>query len=121
MLTMLESEQTETAPETPISVRGAAPKVRFCRECGAPFYPGRTGQEFCKPGCRTRHHRRRYDRGAQLYDFAMEWRGKRLKGGFTRLCQMIDGWLADERQRGKEHARIREAHRRQAKQGSMEQ
>ncbi len=75
------------------------PQLQHCRECGHPFYAARKDQEFCRPKCRQDWHKRRYERGAALYDFAMEWRGKRLKGGFTRLCQMIDEWLRDERER----------------------
>lgn len=85
-----------------------APPLRHCRECGHPFYARRDDQEFCRPTCRQNWHRRRYDRGAALYDFAMEWRGKRLKGGFTKLCQMVDEWLREERERRQAHKALRE-------------
>lgn len=39
----------------------------------------------------------------------MEWRGKRLKGGFTRLCQIIDEWLRDERERRRANRKVRDA------------
>ncbi|MBF0305167.1 MAG: hypothetical protein HQL41_05915 [Alphaproteobacteria bacterium] len=83
--------------------------MSHCRECGAPFWLMKTDQAFCRNACRQAFHKRRYERGAQLYDFAMEWRGKRLRGGFTRLCRIIDDWLRENRERAdarKAHMRI---------------
>ena len=87
----------------------------FCQECGQPFYPQRRDQSFCRPVCRQTLHRRRYERGAALYDFAMDWRGKRLRGGFTALCKMLDDWLHDERQRRAQHKALRDAYEAQQK------
>jgi hypothetical protein len=99
-----------------IKPKGTPPRgVCFCRECGHPFYPRREDQEYCAYTCRTRYHKRRYERGAQLYDFAMEWRGKRLKGGFTQLCQIVDEWLRDQRDRRKAHKEIKTEFERQQK------
>ena len=103
--------QTHTAATSSpplVRPRGFVPRPRYCKECGHPFYPARHDQDYCRPKCRQAWHKRRYERGAQLYDFAMAWRGKRLKGGFTRLCQMLDEWLRDERDRRKACKRLRE-------------
>jgi predicted nucleic acid-binding Zn ribbon protein len=85
------------ADDTPKEPR--KPPLAHCRECGAPFYLLKADQAFCGVKCRQTFHKRRYERGAQLYDFAMEWRGKRLKGGFTQLCRIIDDWLREDRER----------------------
>lgn len=101
-----------------IQIKGIPPRpVSFCRECGSPYYPRRDDQEYCAPTCRSKFHKRRYERGAQLYDFAMDWRGKRRKGGFTALCQMVDEWLRDERVRKDTRRLIRDAWKRQQKEG----
>jgi len=106
---MLEDARTET-DAAPIRPKGIPPRpVSFCRECGHPYWPRRDDQEYCSSTCRSKYHKRRYERGAQLYDFAMEWRGKRLKGGFTRLCQIIDEWLRDERERRRANRKVRDA------------
>jgi len=104
-----------TTTEKPIIARGAPLGVRFCRECGLPFHPTRVDQDFCATKCRQTLHHRRSMRGVALYDFAMEWRGKRLKGGFTELCRIIDEWLRDERDRRKAHASIRAAYKKGSK------
>ena len=102
----------------PIVVRGAPPlPMRYCGECGNPYWPTRQDQDFCGTACRQNFHKRRYQRGAELYDFAMDWRGKRRKGGFTEFCRIVDEWLRDERDRRARHAKIREAHQRQMKGG----
>lgn len=70
-----------------------------CPECGAAFWKTRADRKFCGDRCKRDHHRRREARGTELYDFAMAWRGKRLAGGFTELCRLLDGWLAEDRER----------------------
>jgi len=102
-----------------ILTRGDAPRERrYCKECGNPFWPSRHGQDFCpKSTCRSTFHQRRASRGTQLYDLAMEWRGKRRKGLFTELCRILDDWLYEDRERAKAHKVIREAHRRQLREG----
>ncbi len=112
----ITTNPTEYQPQVPIQVRTLAPaEVRYCRECGQPYHPSRHDQEFCRPHCRQTHHKRRYERGAILYDFAMKWRGKRTKGGFTEFCQMVDEWLRAERHRRLQHKGIKEAHKKQQK------
>jgi hypothetical protein len=96
-------------PADAIKVKGAAPvSLRFCRECGHPFHPARHEQVFC-PGskCRMAFNARRAKRAIALYDFAMNWRSKRLKGGFTQFCQMIDEWLRADRTHREDHVKIR--------------
>jgi predicted nucleic acid-binding Zn ribbon protein len=106
-------KQSAAAPLVP---KGIPPRpVDFCKECGNPYYPRREDQEFCGGTCRSKFHKRRQQRGTELYDFAMDWRGKRRKGGFTALCQMLDDWLRDNRVRKDAHRRIREAWNRQQK------
>jgi len=108
---------TETA-QAVIKPKGTPPRtIGYCRECGHPFHPGRHDQEYCGNTCRKTFHKRRYERGAQLYDFAMEWRGKRLKGGFTQLCQIIDDWLREERERRNQHKELKRAYENQQKGG----
>lgn len=84
-----------------IRPRGTPPKIRYCQECGHPFWPTRPHQQFCRTKCRSDKHHRDERRGAELLDFALEWRRKRLKGGFTRLTQMVDRYLAEDRDRAK--------------------
>lgn len=99
-----------------IQPKGVPPRpVSFCRECGHPYWPRRDDQEYCGATCRSAYHKRRYERGAQLYDFAMRWRGQRLKGGFTDLCQMLDEWLRDERDRRQARRAIRKSYQTQQK------
>ena len=74
-------------------------RPRCCLECGASFLPIRRDQEFCLPACRQSYHKRRYERGAQLYDRAMKFRGKREKVSFTKLCKLLDDWLFEDRMR----------------------
>lgn len=104
-----------TSRDTPILPSGAPMPLRYCKECGRPFYPTRRDQDYCTSKCRQTLHKRRYERGAKLYDFAMEWRGKRVRGGFTELCRIIDDWLRDERDRRKAHAEIRAAYKKGGK------
>ena len=105
----------------PIKVKGIPPRpVDFCSECGHPYYPRLEAQEFCGTPCRNKFHKRRQKRGTELYDFAMRWRGKRLKGGFTALCQMVDDWLRDDKARRQEHRAIRDAFKKQQReQGTL--
>ena len=44
---------------------------RVCLECGKGFKPGHGAARFCATACKTTWHRRRHDRGSELYDFAM--------------------------------------------------
>lgn len=92
-----------------ISPKGLPLALRYCQECGAPFYPARQDQVFCAAVCRREHHHRREGRATQLYDFAMDWRAKRGRGGFAEMCQIIDGFRAEDRARKAKHAEIRAA------------
>lgn len=76
-----------------------APPVAHCRECGEAFWKTRADKEFCNDKCKRKWHRRRERRALELYDDAVQWRRKREKGGFTRFCQLIDRYIADDRER----------------------
>jgi hypothetical protein len=93
------------------SVTPPPPQLRYCKECGEGFYPRRDDQDFHNRTCRQKWHARRQKRGMELIDFALEWRGKRLKGGFTKFCQMVDEWLREDRA----HAKANKAKRTKAK------
>jgi len=111
---------TEARTPDPIKPKGIPPRgVCFCRECGHPYYAKREDQEYCSTKCRQNFHRRRYDRGAELYDFAMNWRGKRLKGGFTILCQILDEWLRQEKTRKAKCQKIRKAYEEEQRRASL--
>lgn len=47
-----------------------------CQECGTLMERKPKGRPklFCTTKCRAAFHRRRRDRGQELYDFVMEWR-----------------------------------------------
>jgi hypothetical protein len=99
-----DSVQTPTAGRSVIHGEVLPPKLPplcRCAECGELFYRLRQDQIFCPAPkrCRRTYHRRKEVRGARLYEFAMEWRRTRRKGGFTELTQMIDGFLAEDRAR----------------------
>lgn len=98
-----------------ITPSGTPAPLRYCQECGHPFYPSRQDQVFHKPACRHAHHRRREQRGSQLYDDAMDWRRTRRKGGFTDLTRQLDDWIREDREREARNKEIREAHQRQLK------
>lgn len=95
--------------------RGARLAVRFCRECGHPFYPQRVDQEFCDTPCRKEHHQRRARRGTEVYDLVMTWRRDRIRGAFSALTQTVSNWLAEDRTRDAAHKAIREAWKAQQK------
>lgn len=90
-----------------IRPKGQPLPLRYCQECGHPYYPARQDQTFCAAACRREHHRRREARSAQLYDFAMAWRAKRGRGGFAEMCQIIDGFRAEDRARKADHDALR--------------
>ncbi len=94
--------------------KGAPPRpVSFCKECTDPYWPTRRDQEFCTSACRMKYHKRRSERGARLYDLAMEWRVQRRPGGFKRFCQLLDDWLRDDRRRAKARDLVRKAWQKQ--------
>lgn len=112
------STRTLTAPPAPgepdpcppprLTPRGGAPLgVRFCKECGHPFYPARQDQDFCQKRCRQDFHHRRAARGVQALDAVMAWRKTRKKGGMTDVCHLADAWLAEDRTRAAAHKDLR--------------
>lgn len=71
------SRETETAPMT---------TQTQCQECGNEFQAKRGHQQFCCTACRKTWNNRRAVRGAELYDFVMNWRFERketLRDGTT--------------------------------------
>ncbi len=101
-----------------IKIKGTPPRpVGYCKECGHPFYPKREDQDFCATGCRNQHHKRRYERGAKLYDFAIHWRSKRPKGAFTEFCQIVDEYIRDNKARAKVRKETIKQHKEALKNG----
>lgn len=86
-----------------------APPIDFCRECGEPFWKTRADKDFCSDKDKRKWHRRRERRALELFDDAMKWRRNREKGGFTRFCQLLDRYLAEDRDREKELKAKRQA------------
>lgn len=101
----------------PVRPRGTPASEQFCDECGHPFYPAREHQRFCSTTCRQALHRRRAERGAELYDLAMAWRAKRQRGGFTAFCQAVDRFLDDERSARRVRDAVRQSFRQAQRDG----
>lgn len=99
--------KTTDIPRLTILPKGQPLPLRYCQECGAPFFPARQDQVFCGSACRREHHHRREARALPLYDFVMAWRAKRGRGGFAEMCQIVDGFRAEDRERKARHAEIR--------------
>ena len=87
--------------------------VALCMECGVPIakkVPGTAGKQattYCSKKCNKKYNARKRNRGAVIYDLALEMRQKRLPGAFGDLCHQISLFLqqdaADGRQTYIEH------------------
>jgi hypothetical protein len=104
------------ADELPLPVRlPKEPTLKFCAECGEPFYPTRYDQIHCKtksPDCNKQKTKRRVCGGLKLYDAAMKWRlgGTHKKGTMADFTAIADQLACEERLiRNKRDARIAEA------------
>ncbi|WP_044558706.1 hypothetical protein [Azospirillum sp. B4] len=89
--------------------RGAHYARSRCAECGEDYQPTRIDAAFCSAYCRKAHNDRRKERGLALIDAALEWRGKRQKGGFLKFCRLVDQFLRDDRERKAAQKAAREA------------
>lgn len=79
--------------------------VRSCKECGDTFRVGRIDQVFCCAGHRDRWHKRARERGAQAYEVLIGWRmsrGKDKKNSISELAHIVDGWIMDDKDQGRE-------------------
>lgn len=102
--------------EDVIKPRGKPPTIRFCRECGHPYYPSRADQDFCLPKHRKEFHKRRSACGALLYDAGLKWRGERAKGSMKEFCQILDPLVAEEKARRRRNKEVREHYNRSRQQ-----
>lgn len=73
------------------------PELRYCAECGHPFYPTRVDQIFHSRPCKIAKHQRRINGGLKLYDAAMPWRIERPRGALVELTAVADQLAAEER------------------------
>lgn len=92
----ITSEAELVKPAKPARPRRPVAR-RNCCECSATFETNRSDREFCSSNCKAAWNNRRMTRGARLYDLAMDFRGRRKKGGFTEVCRMIDSFLEEDR------------------------
>lgn len=77
---------------------------RTCLECLKPFAVKKHEQRFCSTPCRKGFHRRREQRGAEMYDLVMAWRHDRKGHGpaaLAYLCGMATGFRADDLKAGR--------------------
>jgi hypothetical protein len=80
-----------------IRERAAEP---ICPNCGT-MIEGHQSKVFCTIKCRTEHQNRRTARGAAIAGWAMAWRADRgsgeiAKAAFEQLCQIVDGFNAED-------------------------
>lgn len=107
------------ADAKPIRPRGKARDLRFCDECGHPFFPAAKHQTFCGEGCRHRSHNRDRLRGAELLREGLTWvRDTAAKGGITRVSRLLYRYRAEDRDRAEAHAAIRAAYEQQQREGT---
>lgn len=83
--------------EAALSARDA--RIVICPECAGFFIPWRADQVRCGAPCTKRSFARNQARGTALLPLAMEWRITRgsADGSFAAMCNIIDGWHADDR------------------------
>jgi hypothetical protein len=75
-----------------------------CDNCGTRFLAERINARFCKKQCRKNWQTRAAIRGAIAYPLLLEWRRRRSGGHLSDICQLVDVWLADEKQRSRDNA-----------------
>jgi hypothetical protein len=80
----------------------AKAKTGICRECRAKFEARRSTKEFCCTACRQVFNNRKRTRGAEIYDFAMEWRDDRSDTtALTLLCRVLAKFKEEDDRAGR--------------------
>lgn len=78
--------------------------MRACLECATKFKPVRIEQRYCGLRCRKAFHRRREQRGAEMYDLVMAWRHDRKNTGpdaLAYLCGMATTFKEEDKRAGR--------------------
>lgn len=90
------------APTTPAPDRELP--VMECPECHGTFRQKRKDQIFCQHTCNRRFYARKGRRGAKAVDMLKEWRETRgsKKGVLGDIAHMVDGWIRDDKEAGRE-------------------
>ncbi len=96
-----------------IRTKGQPPKIIYCDECGAPFWPNRKAQKFCSDKCRHQKNRRDQVKGAEIARLALEWRRHRKPGALPALTRQVDNFLREEKQRENDREAVIAEHKRQ--------
>ena len=81
----------------------SAPELRFCDECGKPFYVTAHGkavnQRLHSAACNTVRRKRRMHDAYRIIDAVIEWRLDGSDGSLHKLCHILDNGLIDEERR----------------------
>lgn len=83
-------------PRAPRNIAGLS--VHLCAECLRPFAQKRCDQKFCDNPCRRAFNARVEARKTEAYHAGMAMRSKE-KGAFSRLTNLFDRWIAEDRRR----------------------